>query len=119
MDLNHVKAQLRAFAEERDWDQFHNPKNLVMALAGECGELLALFQWLTPEQAAEIAQDAAKFRAVEDEVADVFIYLVRLADKLGVDLERIVARKMAQNAAKYPVAKARGNCRKYTELQDE
>jgi dCTP diphosphatase len=119
MDLNHLQAQLRAFADERDWDQFHNPKNLVMALAGECGELLALFQWLTPEQAAAIAQDPAKFHAVEDEVADVFIYLVRLADKLGMDLEPIVARKMAQNAAKYPVAKARGNCHKYTELQNE
>jgi NTP pyrophosphatase (non-canonical NTP hydrolase) len=119
MDLKELQRQLRAFAEERDWDQFHNPKNLVMALAGESGELLEIFQWMTPEQAARVAEDARKFRAVQDEMADVFIYLARLADKLGVDLEAAVTHKIAHNAAKYPVAKSRGNCRKYTELQDD
>lgn len=119
MDLHALSLQLRAFAEERDWDQFHNPKNLVMALAGETGELLEIFQWMTPAQAENVAQSPAKFRAIEDEMADVFIYLVRLADKLGVDLETVIARKIGENAAKYPVHKARGNCLKYTELPED
>lgn len=119
MDLHALSLQLRVFAEERDWDQFHNPKNLVMALAGETGELLEIFQWMTPDQAAAVAQSPEKFRAVEDELADVFIYLVRLADKLGVDLETVIARKINENAAKYPVHKSRGNCLKYTELPED
>lgn len=119
MDLEGLKRRLAAFAEERDWDQFHNPKNLAMALAGEAGELLEIFQWLSPEKSAGLTADPDKRRAVEAELADVFLYLVRLADKLDVDLEAAVARKLEENAAKYPVEKSRGNCLKYTELRDK
>lgn len=117
MDIELLKSKLRAFAQERDWDQFHSPKNLAMALAGEAGELLEHFQWLTEEQSRTLAADAGKRAKVSEEVADIAIYVVRLCDKLDIDLESAVERKMAANAAKYPVALAKGNATKYTELR--
>lgn len=102
-----LRDALRRFAEEREWERFHSPKNLATALAVEAAELLEHYQW------AEAATDAAKVR---EEVADVFLYLIRLADTLGIDLAAAAWDKIAINARKYPVAKARGHARKYTEL---
>lgn len=110
--LDGLRLQQRRFAEARDWGQFHTPKNLAMALSVEAAELLECFQWLTPEQSARLA--AKDRRAVEEEMADVLLYLLRLADVLDVDLPRAAQRKLAVNARKYPVALARGNARKYS-----
>jgi dCTP diphosphatase len=109
-----LRQRLAEFAAERDWDAFHAPKNLAMALAAEAGELLEHFQWLTEAQSAAMPEDERA--AVALELADIQLYLVRLADKLGVDLVATAHRKIDLNAEKYPVEKARGNARKYTEL---
>lgn len=116
MDLEKIIAHQRDFAKVRDWDQFHTPKNLAMALVAEGGELLEQFQWLTEEQAGRVMQDPKRAEAVRHELADVFFYLVRLADKLGVDLEAAFWAKMRENEKKYPPELARGNAKKYTEL---
>lgn len=110
-ELGRLREELRAFAAERDWEQFHTPKNLAMALAGEVGELLAHFQWLTPEESAAVMSgpDADQVRA---EVADVFGYLVRLADVLDVDLAPALRQKMQESAQRYTVEQSRGNARK-------
>jgi NTP pyrophosphatase (non-canonical NTP hydrolase) len=112
--LVELRDALRAFAAERDWDQFHSPRNLAAALAVEAAELLEPFQWLTDEQSRELSTEARA--AVEQEMADVLLYLVRLADKLGVDLEQAARAKIALNAQKYPVERARGSNRKYDAL---
>ena len=109
--LDGLAVRLAEFARERDWDQFHSPKNLAMALAGEAGELIEHFQWLTEEQSRNLPPVTRD--AVALEMADVLLYLVRLADKLGVDLAAVADRKMALNAAKYPVDEFRGSARKY------
>lgn len=113
-ELKTLRDALRRFAAERDWDQFHCPKNLAMALSVEAAELLEHFQWLTDTESA--ALPAATLSAVREELADVLLYLVRLADKLDVDLMAAAYDKIAANADKYPVDKARGNRKKYTEL---
>lgn len=110
--LASLRNQQRRFAEARDWPQFHTPKNLAMALSVEAAELLECFQWLTPEQSAQLA--GRERHAVEEEVADVLLYLLRLSDVLGIDLLQAAQRKMAVNARKYPVALARGSARKYS-----
>jgi dCTP diphosphatase len=115
-DLDDLMAAVRRFAEVRDWGQFHSPKNLVMALAGEVGELCDLFRWLTPEQSQRVMEATDEGRPVEDELADVLIYLLRLSDVLGVHLGKAALRKLEANELRYPVAKSRGNPRKYTEL---
>lgn len=112
--LETLRRRLEEFAAERDWDQFHNPKNLAMALAGEAGELLEHFQWLTFEQAANLPQQAREEVALE--CADVFLFLLRLTDKLGIDLTAAAAKKLVLNAKKYPVQKARGRATKYNKL---
>ncbi len=113
-ELIELRDNLRGFATERDWEQFHSPKNLASALTVEAAELLEQFQWLTEEQSRTLPDD---LRArVADEVADVLLYLIRLADQLDVDLISAARTKMANNAAKYPVDKARGTAKKYTEL---
>jgi dCTP diphosphatase len=112
--LLELRDALRAFAAERDWDQFHSPRNLATALAVEAAELLEPFQWLNDEQAGQLP--AGTRAAVEQEMADVLLYLVRLADKLGVDLEAAAHAKIARNAEKYPVERARGSSRKYDAL---
>jgi len=123
VNLPEIQQRLREFAAERHWDQFHTPKNLAMALAVESAELMEHFQWLTPEQSLAAEGDADLRQAVADEVADVAIYLIRLADKLGIDLETAIQDKMQRNAEKYPVHLARGNAVKYnrrkTRLEDE
>lgn len=112
-DLDEIKEKLRQFALDRDWGQFHSPKNLSMALAGEVGELLELFQWLTEEQSKNISQEQRK--AVEEEMADIFLYLLRLADQLSVDLLEAAKKKLVINELKYPADKVRGSSKKYTE----
>jgi dCTP diphosphatase len=112
--LLQLRDALRAFAAERDWDQFHSPRNLAAALAVEAAELLEPFQWLTDEQSRNLPPETRV--AVEQELADVLLYLVRLADTLDVDLSRAAVDKMARNAAKYPADKVRGSSRKYTDL---
>lgn len=103
MDLPLLQQRLRDFAAERDWPPFHTPKNLAMALVVEAAELVEIFQWLTPEQSARVAQDDAATREhLGDELADVLLYLLQIADRTGIDLEQAVARKLAKNALKYP-----------------
>ena len=112
--IEELKNRLSRFAEERDWDQFHSPKNLSMALSAEVAEIIEHFQWLTEEQSKNLPDD--KLKEVETELADTLIYLIRLADKLGVDLLAAAQRKIEVNEQKYPVDKAKGNAKKYTEL---
>lgn len=112
-----LKARLKQFADERDWDQFHAPKNLVMALSVEASELLEHFQWLSEEQSQNLNPE--QHQLVAHEMADIFIYLVRLAGKLDVDILRAVEEKIKLNAEKYPADKVRGSSRKYTEYKDE
>ncbi len=113
-ELLELRERLRQFATDRDWDQFHSPKNLASALSVEAGELLECFQWLTEDQSRHLLKDQ-KVR-VEAEIADVLVYLIRLADKLDIDLIDATRRKIAANAEKYPIEKARGNAKKYTDL---
>ena len=113
-DLTQLRDSLRQFAAERDWDQFHSPKNLAMALAVEAAELLERFQWMTEEQSKR--PPPAELARVREEMADVLNYLVRLADKLDVDLLAAARDKVAINAQKYPVETSRGNAKKYSEL---
>ena len=112
--LKTLRAGIAAFVAERDWDQFHNPKNLAMALAAEAGELLEHFQWLTPAQASDLPAGTRDEVALE--CADVLLYLLRLTDKLGIDLATAAEKKLALNALKYPVEKARGKMTKYDKL---
>ena len=116
MDVSEEQRHFRLFAQDRDWERFHTPKNLAMALAGEVGELLEIFQWLTPEQAGAVMTDERRAEQVRHELADVTLYLIRLADVLDVDLTQAVRDKLRLNADRYPVALSRGNSTKYTEL---
>lgn len=111
--LRQLGETLREFARERDWEQFHSPKNLAMALAAETGELVELFQWLSEEQSA--CPDPARKQRMGEEMADLLIYLVRLADRLDLDLEQAVHQKLQQNRDKYPASRVRGDARKYDE----
>ena len=112
--LLELREALRRFAADREWEPFHTPKNLAMALAGEAGEVIEHFQWLTAEQSSALP---APVRAeVAHELADVLLYLVRLADVLDIDLADAARTKMAINADRYPVARARGSAKKYDEL---
>lgn len=104
-----TKRQIREFTEERDWDKFHNPKDLAIALSIEANELLEAFLWKTPSE--------AKREKVEEELADVFNYAFLLADKCGFDVATIIKKKIESNAHKYPVDKAWGTAKKYTELK--
>ena len=112
--LETLRARIAAFVAERDWEQFHNPKNLAMALAAEAGELLEHFQWLTPAQASDLPAGTREEVALE--CADVLLYLLRLCDKLDIDLAAAADRKLVLNAKKYPVEKSRGKMTKYDKL---
>ena len=112
-NLHDLSEQLLQFARERDWEQFHSPKNLAMALAGETGELLEHFQWLTEKHSAELEAD--KKQEVAYEMADILIYLLRLAERLDVDVLDAAYRKMAINAARYPAEKVKGDARRADE----
>ena len=108
-----LRDRLKAFARERDWEQFHSPKNLAMALIVEAAELLEHFQWLTPEQSESLDED--RRREVELEMADIFIYLMRMCERLDVDLLEVVEEKIKLTEKKYPADKVRGSAKKYTE----
>ena len=112
-DLLMLRDKLRTFAEARDWDQFHSPKNLSMALMVEAAELMEHFQWLTEAQSANLS--AGNKQAVGEELADILLYLVRLSDKLGIDLPDAALRKLEKNAVKYPAEQVRGSAKKYSE----
>ena len=114
--LEQIKNRLREFANERDWDQFHSPKNLAMALIVEAAELVEHFQWLTEEQSQTLPPE--KLAEVEQEIADIQIYLIRLADKLGVDMEKAVNARIELNEKKYPADKVRGSAVKYNDCDD-
>jgi NTP pyrophosphatase (non-canonical NTP hydrolase) len=116
-DLARLRALVREFVDERDWDQFHSPKNLASALTVEAAELLEHFQWLQNGRLDELGPD--KLTEVRHEMADVLVYLVRLADKLEVDLMAAVQEKMVLNRAKYPAEQVRGDARKYYEYKRE
>ena len=112
-NLDELRDRVRAFVAERDWDRFHSPKNLAMALSVEASELVELFQWLTEEESA--ALEPERRQRVAEEMADVLWFLVRLSDRLGVDLLAAAEAKLAANAGKYPVDRVRGNSKKYNE----
>jgi len=111
--LENLKTRLRKFAKERDWDQFHSPKNLSMALIAEAAELIEHFQWLTQEQSSNLPAD--KVEPVEQELADILLYLVRISDKLGIDLIEAANKKVEVNKQKYPVSEVKGSAKKYSE----
>jgi len=103
MDIKKLQKYIHNFANERDWEQFHTPKNLSMAMVVEAGELMEIFQWLKPEESTAKNLGPEKYQASREEMADVFIYLIRLADKLDIDLEEVFWEKMKKNALKYEV----------------
>jgi NTP pyrophosphatase (non-canonical NTP hydrolase) len=111
-----LKTRVLAFVRERDWEQFHSPKNLSMALAAEAGELMEHFLWATPEQSKAIAADVAKRQKIADELADVVVYALEFANATGLDLAASIEAKMIANGKKYPVEKAKGRSEKYDEL---
>lgn len=113
-ELDNLKLRLREFAKERDWDQFHSPKNFSMAMIVECAELVEHFQWLTDDQSKELPTDTLK--EVRLEMADIFLYLIRLADKLDVNLIDAANDKIKLNALKYPIEKSKGLATKYNKL---
>ena len=100
-EIQHLAAEIKKFADARDWEQFHTPKNLSMAVAGEAGELVAEFQWLSAEQSMRSNMSAEKLKDVELEIADVAIYLIRLADVLGIDVAEVVRKKIAINESRF------------------
>ena len=112
MNIEEIQARLAEFAKERDWEQFHSPKNLSMALAGEVGELLEIFQWLTEEQSRKSSLTEDQLAAATEELADVLIYALRLADRLDIDLDDAIAKKIDKNALRYTVEASRGSAAK-------
>ena len=114
--ISDLKARVLAFVHERDWEQFHTPKNLSMALAAETGELMEHFLWATPDQSRAIANEPAKRAKIADELADVVIYAIEFANMTGLDISAAIEAKMVANAKKYPIEKSRGRSDKYTEL---
>ena len=114
--LSEIKERVLAFARERDWEQFHSPKNLSMAIAAEAAELMEHFLWQSPEQSRTDLMEAALKAKVEEELADVLIFAIEFANVSGIDLSRAITQKMKRNAEKYPVEKARGRSDKYTDL---
>ena len=111
-----LKSRVLAFAKERDWEQFHAPKNLSMALAAEAGELMEHFLWATADASRATVRDPIKRQKIEEELADVIIYALEFANMTGIDVAAVIESKMAANAKKYPIEKAKGRSDKYTEL---
>jgi len=112
--LTRLRDRLRDFASARDWIQFHSPKNLAIALSVEAAELLEHFQWVSDNDSLNMPEE--KLSKIDEEIADVFLYLIRLADMLKIDLIKAADRKIEVNSQKYPVKKSRGSAKKYTEL---
>jgi NTP pyrophosphatase (non-canonical NTP hydrolase) len=111
--LNDLRARIDAFVQKRDWAQFHTPKNLAMAMIVEAAELVELFQWDTPQESQQLTPE--KREAVSHELADTFVYLLRIAEVLKIDLIEAANAKIELNAKKYPIEKAKGSNAKYTE----
>lgn len=116
LNVEKIQNDIRTFTTERDWNQFHSVKNLVMALSVETSELLEIFQWMKEEDSNNLKSNPETMGKVRDEVADVLVYLLGIADKLDIDVEQAIIQKMKKNAEKYPVDKARGSSRKYDQL---
>lgn len=114
--LESIRQRMHEFSEVRDWDKFHSPKNLSMALSVEVSELVECFQWLTEEQSRSLSVE--QLAAVTDEIADIQLYLVRLADKVGVDIDVAIEQKFAKNEVKYPVDRVKGSSKKYSQYQE-
>ena len=114
-ELEAIRIRIRNFADERDWNQFHSPKNLSMALIVEAAELVEHFQWMKQNESFALSKD--KLAAVEEELADILIYLVRMADQLGIDLISAAKKKITSNEARYPADVVRGSSKKYTEYR--
>ena len=116
MDISKIQNQLKKFAIERDWEQFHTPKNLAMALSVEASELVEVFQWLQAEES--ISPDKKQTDAIKSEVADIAMYLLRFCSVLEIDLEKAIENKLERNAEKYPVNLSKGNAQKYNQRDD-
>lgn len=116
MSFIKIRDELRAFVEARDWNQFHSPKNLATAMMVEAGELNEIFQWLTTEESEKAALDEAQLTHIGEELSDVIVYCIRIADRLDIDLEAAIADKFKKNAAKYPVELSKGVSTKYDKL---
>lgn len=115
--ISDIAKELAEFADERDWDQFHTPKNLAMALSVEASELVEIYQWLTAEESTNLSD--RKTQAVREELGDIFIYLIRFADLTGIDLLKAASEKLAVNRGKYPSDKVKGKAHKYTEYHND
>lgn len=116
INVENLNGRVQKFIEEREWDQFHSIKNLTMALNVESSELLEIFQWIKEEESNLVKSNSKLKEKVEDEIADIFIYLMRIAVKSEVDIEKAVLNKIEKNERKYPIEKAKGNAKKYTEF---
>lgn len=114
MEIESISAELRKFAAERDWEQFHSPKNLASALVVEAAELLEIFQWMKEDESKNLDEPA--LGKVKQEIADIQIYLLRLSDVMGINIPEAVKAKISENSAKYPINKAKGNSKKYDDL---
>ena len=117
LDIGKIKEKLRQIALEREWDQFHTPKNLAISLSLESSELLEIFQWLNDEQVKSLKDNPKLLSKIQEEISDVLYYLLRLSDILNIDVEKCFWEKLALSEKKYPVALSKGNSKKYTELQ--
>ncbi len=113
MNISEIQNQLKKFAIERDWEQFHTPKNLAMALSVEASELVEIFQWLKAEESNSL--DQRQIKKINNEVADIAMYLLRFCSVLGIDLEKVIESKLERNAEKYPVNLSKGNAQKYNQ----
>ena len=116
MDISKIQKQLSNFASERDWEQFHSPKNLSMALSVEASELVEIFQWLNLEESN--FPDHKQLASIRSEVADIAMYLIRFCDVLEIDLEKAIEEKLTQNKIKYPVELSKGSAKKYDQLNN-
>lgn len=116
IDAKKINDEVEKFVKDRDWDQFHSMKNLAMALSVESSELLEIFQWMREDESNQAVKDSFLKEKIEDEIADIFVYLLRLANKSNIDIEATVLKKIKKNAEKYPIEKSKGNSKKYTEL---
>lgn len=116
LDIEKIHNEVSQFINERDWEQFHSVKNLSMALSVEASELMEIFQWMKEDESNNVSTDFKLKEKVQDEIADIFMYLMRIAFKSQIDIEEVVLAKIKKNALKYPVEKAKGNSKKYNDL---
>ncbi|MCD4740023.1 nucleotide pyrophosphohydrolase [archaeon] len=116
--IHSLKERVAKFRDDRDWMQFHDPKDLSISIALEAAELMELFQWKHPEEIEKMLEDEKKANSVEEELADIIIYCLSLTDRMNLDLSEAVKKKIKKNEEKYPVEKAKGSSRKYTELKE-